>query len=261
VGEEGFAAKTMVNPNSPIIGNQAYSHWLGINWVPLAALTIFHSAFSIAVPLLLIELLFPEVKGRRLLGNIGTGITMILYGLTVFVLTAFLGDPYPLTLGVAVFLAAYASVFILAAYKVPGRFLRPRGEKPDRRELNFFLLGLVFMVGFFVISAGLTPIGTLTHNLLPWPVTDVLFVPLTLLTAWYLVWHAGRSKNDLVKIAFVLGMVIIFVPMDVMLEISGDVGVLIFTAFIIGLLMWLRQRVKQVDKSLPIGSPAVGLGG
>ncbi len=26
VGEEGFAAKTMINPNSPILGNQAYSH-------------------------------------------------------------------------------------------------------------------------------------------------------------------------------------------------------------------------------------------
>src|SRR6267143_1236500 len=49
VGEEGFAAKTMINPNSPIIGNQAYSHWMGVNWVPLASLTVFHSAFSIAV--------------------------------------------------------------------------------------------------------------------------------------------------------------------------------------------------------------------
>src|SRR6266849_9119200 len=198
VGEEGFAAKTMINPNSPIIGNQAYSHWMGVNWVPLASLTVFHSAFSIAVPLLLIELLFPETKGRRLLGNVGLAITMVLYGLTVFVLTAWLGDPYALTLGVAVFLTAYASVFILAAYKVPRSFLFARGEKPDRRELNFFLLGLGFMIGFFIISAGLTPIGGLTHNLLPWPVPDLLFVPLAGLTVWYLVKHAGRSKNDLV---------------------------------------------------------------
>src|SRR5690348_9097582 len=134
VGEEGFAAKTMINPNSPIIGNQSYSHWLGVNWVPLASLTIFHSAFSIAVPLLLVELLYPEAKGRRLLGNIGVAITMVLYGLTVFLLTAYLGDPYALTLGVAVFLTAYSSVFILAAYKVPRSFLLARGEKPDRRE-------------------------------------------------------------------------------------------------------------------------------
>jgi len=257
VGEEGFAAKTMINPNSPIIGNQAYSHWMGVNWVPLASLTVFHSAFSIAVPLLFIELLFPETKGRRLLGNVGLAMSMVLYGLTVFVLTAWLGDPYVLTLRVAVFLAAYASAFILAAYKVPRTFLRAKGDRPDRREFDFFLLGLGFMVSFFIISAGLTPIGGITHNLLPWPVTDALFFPLTGLTAWYLVRHAGRSENDLVKIAFVLGTMVIFVPMDVILELGGDAGVLIFTATIIGLLFLLRQRAKRGYKSSPVRSPAI----
>ena len=77
VGEEGFAAKTMINPNSPMIGNQQYSHWIGINWVPLVALTIFHAAFSITVPILLVDLIYSETKGRRLLGNLGMGTTMV----------------------------------------------------------------------------------------------------------------------------------------------------------------------------------------
>jgi hypothetical protein len=245
VGEEGFAAKTMINPNSPIIGNQAYSHWMGINWVPLAALTIFHAAFSIIVPILLVELLFPEVKGRRLLGNLGMGVTMIVYGLTVFLLTAYLGDPYVITSWVSVFLAAYASAFIAAAYLVPRSFLQAKGERPDGGERNFLLIGLGFMAGFFLIGTGLTPIGTLAGILLPWPIVDSLFVPLAGLAAWYLVKHAGRSQNDLVKIMFVLGMVLVFVPMDIILEISGDLGVLVFTAVIIGLLIRLRQRAKR----------------
>jgi hypothetical protein len=82
----------------------------------------------------------------------------------------------------------------------------------------------------------------------------VLFVPLTGLTAWYLVKHAGRSENDLVKIAFILGMMLIFIPLDIMLEISGDIGVLVYTALIIGLLIWLRQRAKLFAKSLPLTS-------
>ena len=250
VGEEGFAAKTMINPNSPIIGNQAYSHWMGINWVPLAALTIFHAAFSIMVPILLVELLFPETKRRRLLGNLGMGVTTIVYGLTVFLLTAYLGDPYVITSWVAIFLAAYASAFIVAAYLVPRSFLQAKGERPDRGERNFLLLGLGFIGGFFLIGTGLTPIGTLAGVILPWPVVDALFIALAGLTAWYLVRHAGRSNNDLVKIAFVLGMMLVFVPMDIILEISGDVGVLIFTAAIIGLLIRLRQRIKQADKFL-----------
>jgi hypothetical protein len=109
VGEEGFAAKTMIEPISPIIGNQLYTHWLGINWIPLVGLTIFHAAFSIAVPILLVELLFPETKGHRLVGNFGLAFTMLVYGLTVFLLTAYVGPHYVPSLGVEIFLIIYAS--------------------------------------------------------------------------------------------------------------------------------------------------------
>jgi hypothetical protein len=245
VGEEGFAAKTMINPTSPIIGNQLYTHWLGVNWVPLAALTLFHAAFSIAVPLLLVELLFPDTKGRKLLGNFGITITMAVYGLTVSVLTLYLGDPYMLSLGITIFLAVYASAFIIAAYFVPGSFLHARGERPDRRERNFVLLGLGFMVGFFVIPGNLSPGGGLVSHVLTWPVTAALLVPLAGLTAWYLVRHAGRSENDLVKIDFVLGMMLIFVPLSIVRELGGDAGALPFTALILAIMIWLRQQRKH----------------
>jgi hypothetical protein len=102
------------------------------------------------------------------------------------------------------------------------------------------------MAAFFLISGGLTPIGGLATRLLPWPATTSLFVPLAGLTAWYLVRHAGRFENDSVKIAFVLGMTLIFVPMDIVLELGGDVGVLLFTAFILAIVIGLRRRAKRV---------------
>jgi hypothetical protein len=249
VGEEGFAAKTMINPMSPIIGNQLYSHWTGVNWVALTNLTVFHSAFSIAIPLILVELLFPGTKGRRLLGNRGMAITGSVYGLTVFLLTFFLGDPYVPSLGVDLFLVAYASAFIAAAYFVPRSFLQARGERPDRRERNFILFGLGFMGGFFLISGNLSAGGGFVAHILSWPVTAALIFPFAGQTAWYLVKHAGQSQNDLVKIDFVLGMILVFVPIDIALELSGDVGVLVFTAIIIGLLIRLRQRSQRVEKS------------
>jgi hypothetical protein len=255
VGEEGFAAKTMINPDSPIIGNQAYSHWLGINWVPLAALTVFHAAFSIAVPILLIELIYPKTKGRRLLGIPGLAITMLVYAVDVVLLSLWFGDLYHPSLFPILFLSVYAAAFILASYRVPRSFLQARGERPDRGERTFLLLGLVVMIGFFLIGGGLTQLGGLTTRFLPWPATVALFVPFTGLAAWYLVKHAGRSENDLVKIAFVLGMMIIFIPIDIMLEISGDIGVLAYTALIMGLLFRLRQGAKQANKSLPVSHP------
>jgi hypothetical protein len=61
----------------------------------------------------------------------------------------------------------------------------------------------------------------------------------------------------LVKIAFLLGMTLIFIPIDIMLEIGGDVGVLVYAALIIGLLIWLRQRVKQRFGSVQASHPVV----
>jgi hypothetical protein len=252
VGEEGFAAKTMIDPVSPIIGNQVYNNWAGVNWVPLTNLTVFHSAFSIAVPLILVELFFSETKGHGLLGNRGMAVTGGLYGLTVFLLTFFLGDPYVPSLEVDIFLVAYASALIVAAHLVPRSFLQAKRERPDRRERNFFLLGIGFMGGFFLISGNLAPGGGVVAHLLSWPVTAVIIFPLAGLTAWYLVRHAGQSDNDLVKIDFVLGMTLIFVPIDVLLELGGDVGVLVFTATVIGLLIRLHQRFKHVEKSLAV---------
>jgi hypothetical protein len=250
VGEEGFAAKTMINPNSPIIGNQLYSYWAGVNWLPLADLTVFHAAFSIAVPILLVELVFPKTKGHRLLGSLGVAVTMVVYGLTVSLLFLYLGDPFVAPLYVNVFLAAYASAFLVAAYLVPRSLLQAKRERPDRRERNFLLLGLGFMGGFFLISGALSP-GWIVERFLPWPVTAALILPLVGITAWYLVRHAGRTENDSAKIAFVLGMTLIFVPIDIIGELGGDFGVLLFTALILAMLILLRRRVIHLRQTYP----------
>jgi hypothetical protein len=105
------------------------------------------------------------------------------------------------------------------------------------------------MGGFFLISGGLSPGGGVSR-FVPWPVTAALFLPLAGLTAWYLVRHAGRTQNDLVKISFVLGLTLIFIPLDIALELGGDLGVLIFTALIIGILLRLRQQANASGKGL-----------
>lgn len=121
----------------------------------------------------------------------------------------YLGDPFVAPLYVNVFLAAYASAFLVAAYLVPRSFLQAKGERPDRHERNFLLLGLGFMGGFFLISGALSP-GSIVERILPWPFAAALILPLAGFTAWYLVRRAGRSENDSPKIAFVLGMTLIF---------------------------------------------------
>lgn len=237
VGEEGFAAKTMIDPTGSNIGNQLYTYWAGINWVPLAWLTLFHAAFSIVVPLVLVELLFPETKGKRLVGSLGLMITAVVYVVTVALIS--LSEPFMPSFPVILFLSVYSLAFIIAGYYVPRSFLQPKGERQDRSELKFVLLGIFFMTGFFLI--------VLFGRLLPWPIQALLFLPLSLFTGKYLVDHSGRAGNSIVKIDFLLGIVLVFVPLDIINELAGDVGVLFYTTFVIALVVWIRRRILLVS--------------
>jgi hypothetical protein len=237
IGEEGFAAKTLIDPLGSNIGNQLYSHFAGINWVPLAGLTVFHAVFSITATLIIVELLFPETKGRSLVGRKGVVAAFSAYAFTVILIEP--SDPYVISVPVGLFLLVYGGAFVVAAYRSPKGFLQARGERPDRSERTFLFLGVGFMAGFFLIDF----FGPL---LLPWAVTTVLFVPLVALTAKYLLNHAGRSGNDIVKADFVLGMVTVFVPIDVAEELfSGNVGVLFYTGLILFVLLTVRRRILR----------------
>jgi hypothetical protein len=240
VGEEGFAAKTITDPIGSPVGNQLYNHFAGINWVPLVSLTIFHSAFSIGVPLLLLELISPETKYRPLTGKFGFATAMFAYGLTVLVLSLWLGNPYVPPIFTSVFLGAYALAFVIAAYFVPNSFLRAKEDLPNGGELIFVLLGIGFLGGFFLIST--------FGRLLPWPLQAFLFLPVAFLTGQFLVRHAGKDRNDIVKVDFIIGMFLVFIPIDTILELRGDTGVLLFTGLMLAFVLLLRRHILQTDR-------------
>src|SRR5438552_3576322 len=55
--EEGLALWTLFNPLAQPVGNLGfYGHWLGVNWVWTVGLLIFHSVYSIGLPIFLFGL-------------------------------------------------------------------------------------------------------------------------------------------------------------------------------------------------------------
>jgi hypothetical protein len=59
--EEGLMCKSFFDPNWPDVGILGvYGHWLGVNWVWAEHLTFFHTAFSIAIPILLVEMIYAQ---------------------------------------------------------------------------------------------------------------------------------------------------------------------------------------------------------
>ena len=53
IAEEGLMCKSFFDPNWQDVGILgSYGRWVGVNWVWSLQLTIFHAAFSIAIPVL-----------------------------------------------------------------------------------------------------------------------------------------------------------------------------------------------------------------
>src|SRR5712664_98257 len=72
VGEEGFAAKTMISPNSPIIGNQSYSHWMD-QLGPISCVDNFPRGFQHHGPDPASRTPFPRDQGPPTVGQHGVG--------------------------------------------------------------------------------------------------------------------------------------------------------------------------------------------
>jgi hypothetical protein len=73
--EEGLALWTLFNPLAQPVGNLGfYGHWLGVNWVWTVGLLIFHSVYSIGLPIFLFGLAFPELKRKSLVSIGGYGL-------------------------------------------------------------------------------------------------------------------------------------------------------------------------------------------
>jgi hypothetical protein len=70
--EEGLMVKSFFDPNWMDLGLLGkYGRWAGVNWVWSLDLMIYHSVVSIAIPIFLVEHIFPERKHDSWLGSRG----------------------------------------------------------------------------------------------------------------------------------------------------------------------------------------------
>src|SRR5437870_808249 len=85
--EEGLAVKSFFDPGWMDLGTLAwYGRWLDVNWVWAVWLTIYHAVVSIAIPIFLMEWIWPRVRGQPLTSRRGyiTAIAL-LAGATIFI--------------------------------------------------------------------------------------------------------------------------------------------------------------------------------
>ena len=119
--EEGLMVKSFFDPNWMDLGPLgSYGRWAGVNWVWSLQLTIFHAVFSIAIPILLVELLFPARRDERWIGRRGmVGLSLLLLADVLFgffALTTYRPPLVPYLLAIIAVIALF-----LIAQRVGGR--------------------------------------------------------------------------------------------------------------------------------------------
>jgi hypothetical protein len=85
--EEGLALQSMFNPNlfnAGLVGGTA----LGVNWVWVEWTIGYHIVWSITIPIMLTELLFPARRAEPWLGRTGLGVAGIVYAIGAVALAA-----------------------------------------------------------------------------------------------------------------------------------------------------------------------------
>jgi hypothetical protein len=248
--EEGYGTRNMMDPTGSNVGTyDLFSHWLGINWIPFVPVTLFHAVFSIAFMILLVELLFPATRGKRLVGNAGLAGAFVALGLAST--TMAIAEPYIPSWPVIAFFAALSLTYVVVAYLVPRDLLSSKSLRPDCPEWMFFVVGASFVAEVFLLIIG-------PHSL-PAAVLVGFFCASALLFLYLLVRYTGRDHNEVRKIDFCLGMVGFMVPIDIIATLTGDLGVLVVTALALALLLYLRKMWTASSTWWQAHSPRAGL--
>ena len=158
--EEGLMVKSFFDPGWMDLGILGvYGRWLEVNWVWAEWLTIYHSIFSIVIPITLVEVAYPELRNKRWLSNKKlAGVAILLCAVTAFGY-CFLTTYRPPALQYLISVVLVGALFLLA-WKTSSKMGRNGSLKPSKPSrlasfgfITTLALFLLFGAGPNVISS------------------------------------------------------------------------------------------------------------
>jgi uncharacterized membrane protein len=251
--EEGLMVKSFFDPNWMDLGLLgSYGRWAGVNWVWSLQLTIFHAVFSIAIPILLVEMIFPAQRDERWVGRRGMLVLSLLLLADVllgfFLLTTYRPPFVPYLLAIVVTVALFLIARRLGDHGgLPLQSDDHEGSPlPDSvpRPLWFALVGFVATLAFFLIHWVLPEIG------LPVLLTMLAAIVLVVLVTWGVRrMSRGGAWNDEHRLALAGGALMFFVLLAPVAELDATrpdnpAGMTLVGLAMLLFLVWLWRRVR-----------------
>jgi hypothetical protein len=241
--EEGLAVKSWLDPGWMDLGTLGwYGRFWGINWVWAVWLTLYHAVCSITIPIIILDLIFPQFKGVRLTDDIGWKSYQGFFaaGSMMYLFVFLCLTPYRPPVPQYILVASLMVLAIYLAFKVPNPLLRANLGRPSWSPRQFLALGCFFMF-FTFIGAG-SGIGSI-------PILPVMVVcAVDLFVLVLLITHMGTEANNRHIVAFMVGCESPFIFLGFIWEFFShmlgmslvSIGAMIFFA-------WLYKRAERMD--------------
>ena len=242
--EEGWMVKSFFDPAWSDLGPLGvYGRWAGVNWVWSLGLTVFHAVFSISIPILLVEMLFPARRDKAWLSRKGmTGFTTLLLADVVFGFLALTPYRPPALQYILSILAALALIFIASRLPKP---TTSTGEAAPPQPYRLALSGFAATLALFFC------LWALPNTALPAWLT-MLLMALVATLPWQGIAHLSRraaltDAHHLALASGALSFFIILAPLQEMDQMRADntAGMaLVGLAFVV-LLFWLFRSIQK----------------
>ncbi len=158
VVEEGLMVKSFFDPNWMDLGLLGvYGRWMGVNWIWSVSLMVYHATVSIAIPIMLVELIYPHQRDQPWLARRGrVGLSALLVAVVAFGYLALTTYRPP-------FLHYLFAIFTTIGLGCIGRHLPTQFKSKQFRSAwkSFWIgtLGLGGMTAFFLCSWALPAWG------------------------------------------------------------------------------------------------------
>lgn len=194
---EGIGTGGFFDPNFYSVvdgGLKDYGRWGGVNVIWALRIIVFHAVFSVAIPIIIVDALFPDFADRRLLGNKSlVAFFMVLVAITTLQRVIISQWQPPINRFAFVLMIVLMLLLALAAWRFPSFDTLAARRMPSNKIL--FISGLVGSFAWIVVIPWIL-------SLIHLPIVDVLTVfGLVFLISRLLLSFADVSNRQRVALA------------------------------------------------------------